>query len=67
MTSPIVEFELPDLLNLGWVEDAWQMPEEALIVDSLGHTIGQISLTGLKTGEVLYLQAVELGRMLGVQ
>ena len=58
MKSAIVEIEFPSLLELGWIGDKYQMPEEALILDSQGHTIGQISLTGLQAGAPLYLQAM---------
>jgi len=57
-TSRIIAFEFPGFMELGWSGDTWAMPQEALIVDSQGHTIGQVSLVGLKTGEPLYLQAV---------
>jgi len=56
--SRIVPFEFPGFIELGWSGNTWAMPQEALIVDSKGHTIGQVSLVGLKTGEPLYLQAV---------
>jgi len=58
MKSAIIEIEFPSLLELGWAGDTWQMPQEALILDSQGHAIGQISLTGLRQGDQLFFQAV---------
>jgi len=58
MKSVIIEIEFPSLLELGWIGDNYQMPQEALILDSQGHTIGQISLAGLQVGEPLFLQAM---------